>query len=97
MVHLKFEKWFAANLKEQLIAKGYELKFLSEKETEFGAFRGVQIESDIKVGHIYFWSSGFFNYHFYDFEKDIDLIDDTHGNYQGEDFNDLLKGLLMYV
>jgi len=97
VIHLKFKNWFEIFLKNKLEENGYELKYISGKDSNFGELFGVQIESEKKGGHLYFWNSGFYNYHLYDFIQDLDLVKDTHGNYKGEDLEVLLEDFLPHL
>lgn len=97
MVHENFKSWFMSNLNNRLLENGYSLKFISEEGDDFGNLEGVQIESAKKGGHIYFWSFGMFNYHFYDFEKEVDLVKDTFEEYDNEEFRELLSEILIHI
>ena len=90
MINRKFIDWFKDQLEDKL-TPNYSLKYLKGKG-DFGELSGVQFDSDKKGGHIYFWSLGFYNFHLYDFEKDEDIIPDTHGKIL--DFDNLLKEII---
>lgn len=91
MIHTEFMTWFNENLLPELESRGYQIKLIDEAKSDFGPLKGVQFETEQKGGHIYFYGSGFYNFHFYDFVTDDDLIEDTHGNYQNEGFYLLLE------
>lgn len=94
MYDQRFKNWFTNNLEKNLTSLGYEVKIVIGDEHQFGSLYGIQIDSEFKAGHIYCYSSGFYNFHLYDFENDCDLVDDTHGYLTDAKFADVLNPLL---
>lgn len=89
-MHKKFINWFKNNIEGKYLDK-YKFKYLSEKDGDFGDLEGVQIESEQIAGHIYFWSSGFYNFHLFDFRTEEDLIKDTHGQCTEQELYNILN------
>ncbi len=54
----------------------YEVKYL-EEPGDFGMLRGVQFESEMNGGYLYFWENGFVGVLLFDYQSDDTLIGDA--------------------
>lgn len=66
--------WFRQKLNERIYS---EIKFISEKNGDFGDLEGVQFNSDEKGGYIYFWSSGYISFQIVDYINGKEIVKDT--------------------
>jgi hypothetical protein len=76
MIHKQRIDRFKKTYKEKL---NYytSIKNISEKDSDFGDIEGIQFDSEQKGGFIYFWSSGYINFHLYDYILDEEIVKDT--------------------
>ena len=55
----------------------YEVKYISELNGDLGSIEGIDFDSQQCGGYLYFWSTGYVSFIFYDYCKDEEIIKDT--------------------
>ena len=92
MIHQKRMNWFKQILNENIYP---DIKYISEKNGDFGDLEGAQFNSNEKGGYIYFWSSGYVSFQIVDYLIGEEIIKDTLIEVKEDiQLNDILKDFL---
>ena len=92
-MHLKGMEW-CQNKLEPLLKDKYEIKKVSSDTSDLGKLEGLEFNTDEKGGYIFFWSSGYIGYQLVDFEKEIELIEDTTEELGDRSYDDVFGELI---
>ncbi len=55
----------------------FEFKAVSAEQGDFGDLEGIQFDSDHCGGFLYFWSSGYIQFHLFNYQSDIEVVPNT--------------------
>lgn len=88
--------WFESKIKP-LLSGDFELKYVDDKEGDLGDLSGVQFDSDKMGGYIYFWSSGYVGYQLVDYEKELELVEDTTEEVLSRPYDEIFKPLISHL
>lgn len=80
-----------------ILIQGYEIDYSTFQDGDFGNLERVEIEGKNKGGNIDFWSLGWLNIHFVDYEKGDELLNvllEPHQEREKEDAFKKLRELL---
>ncbi|OUS69425.1 hypothetical protein B5G52_17060 [Pseudoalteromonas sp. A601] len=77
-----------------LINGKYEIINRTEPCGDLGELIGIEFNSAQKGGYIFFWTNGYLGFQLVDYEKEIELIEDSLVNIDTDDFDILLGDLL---
>lgn len=88
--------WFESNVKP-LLSSDFELKYVDEKDSDLGDLSGVQFDSDKIGGYIYFWSSGYVGYQLVDYQRELELVEDTTEKALSNTYDEVFKLLISHL
>lgn len=69
--------WYKSNVLNQA-HDSFQLKYLEGERGDFGELYGVQFESELVGGYVYFWTGGVVQLFAYNYELDADIIGDSY-------------------
>ena len=87
-------EWFNINVKP-LLGNDFELKYVDEKGGDLGDLSGVQFDSYKKGGYVYFWSSGYVGFQLVDYEKELEVVEDTTEEIASRPYDEVFNALLL--
>ena len=76
MMHKKRIEWFKTIFNNK-IDKYPDIRYISESESDLGALEGLEFNSNIKGGYIYFWSSCYIGFQIVDYVNGEEIVKDT--------------------
>ncbi|WP_218420068.1 hypothetical protein [Alteromonas lipotrueae] len=89
-------EWFNINVKS-LLVDDFELKYVDEKDGDLGDLSGVQFDLDKKGGYVYFWSSGYVGFQLVDYEKELEVVEDTTEEITSRSYDEVFNTLLLQL
>lgn len=88
--------WFESNVKP-LLSSDFELIYVDEKDSDLGDLSGVQFDSNKIGGYIYFWSSGYVGYQLVDYQRELELVEDTTEKALSNTYDEVFKLLISHL
>lgn len=92
-MHLKGIEWLETNFTPLLKGK-YELKRVSESDSDLGALEGLEFNSDEKGGYIFFWSTGYVGYQFVDYQSGVEVVKDSTEKLNQRTYEEVFQEIL---
>lgn len=88
--------WFESKVRP-ILADNFEIKYINEKNGDLGDLSGVQFNSNKMGGYIYFWGTGYVSYQLVNYEKELELVEDTTEEILSQPYDKIFQSLIDHI